>query len=247
MQGAPPKQEATNNSARRCRQGDLEADIRTVRAGSAHQLMRLRNRTQFLTELPHSATVFDVGCGNDSPYLFKSIRPDVRYVGLDVGDYNQEHAPHDYADEYVVISPEAFVDAIERRHGQFDAVVSSHNLEHCSKQDEVVIAMARSLKPGGRIFLAFPAAATVKFPSRAGTLNFYDDATHVRPPNYHRVLDLLKSEAIDIDFASERRRSPIMVAIGLVNESRSRRRRKVMLGTWALFGFETVIWGTKQL
>jgi len=189
--------------------------------------------------------VFDVGCGNDSPYLFKALRPDIRYVGLDVGDYNQAHAPDEYADEYLVVPAEGFLAAIEQRPSQFDAVVSSHNLEHCAQPVEVVTAMARSLRPGGRVYFAFPAAATVSLPSRHGTLNFFDDSTHVRPPDYQLVLDLLREEGIAIDFAAERFRPPIMVALGLINEPVSRFRKKVMRGTWALYGFETVIWGTK--
>ena len=207
--------------------------------------MRLHNRKHFLSVLTGGADVFDVGCGNDSPYLFKAVRPDIRYVGLDVGDYNQGHAPDEYADEYLVVPPEGFLAAIEERRSQFDAVVSSHNLEHCAQPDEVVTAMARTLRPGGRIFLAFPAAATINMPSRHGSLNFFDDTTHVRPPNYRRVLELLKEQDIVIDFAAERHRSPVMAAVGLLNEPLSRFRKRVMRGTWALWGFETVIWGRK--
>jgi SAM-dependent methyltransferase len=196
-------------------------------------------------EISSGAHVFDIGCGNDSPYLFKSSRPDIRYVGLDVGDYQHQHDPRQYADEYLVVPSEGFLHAIQERANQFDVVTSNHNLEHCTNPDAVVTAMARALRPGGRIFLAFPAAATVNFPSRDGTLNFYDDSTHVTPPNYRRVLDLLKAEGILINFAAERYHPLGWVALGLINEPRSRKRNCVQLGTWALYGFETMIWGTK--
>jgi SAM-dependent methyltransferase len=209
--------------------------------------MRPHNRRHFLAELADGADVFDIGCGNDSPYLFKTVRPDIRYVGLDVEDYNQIHEPTEYADEYLLVPAEGFLRAIQERPNQFDAVVSSHNLEHCADPDGVVTAMARSLRPGGRIYLAFPAAATVNLPSRDGTLNFFDDTTHVRPPDYQRVRDLLDSEGVMIDFAAERYRPPMRVAGGILTEPISRIRKKVMRGTWALYGFETVIWGTKTL
>lgn len=220
-------------------------DMLMIQRRSLPAILRLYNRRHFLSLLVDGGDVFDVGCGNNSPYLFKAARPDIRYVGLDVGDYNQEHAPGQYADEYLVVSAESFLAAIEQRQGQFDAVVSSHNLEHCEQPDEVVTAMARALRPGGRIFLAFPAAATVNMPSRQGSLNFFDDVTHVRPPDYRRVLELLKAQDVLIDFAAERSRPPVMAAIGLFNEPISRFRKRVMRGTWALWGFETVIWGTK--
>lgn len=203
-------------------------------------------RPRFLAELGDGAEVFDIGCGNDSPYVFKSARPDIRYVGLDVGDYQQAHDPEQYADEYLLVPPEGFLAEIRDRAGQFDAVTSNHNLEHCADPDAVVVAMARALRPGGRLLLVFPAAATEKLPSRGGTLNFYDDPTHVQPPDYQRVLELLTSEGVKIEFTSERYRPPVWVALGFLNEYRSRSRDKIMTGTWALYGFETVIWGTKS-
>jgi SAM-dependent methyltransferase len=199
----------------------------------------------FIAELPDGADVFDVGCGNDSPYEFKKLRPDIRYVGLDITDYNQEHDPTEYADVYLSVPPEGFTAAIRGRPNQFDAVVSSHNLEHCEDQDGVLTAMARALRPGGRIYLAFPAAASLSMPSRAGTLNFWDDDTHVRPPDFRRVLDLLAAEGIKIDYAAQRYRPLFRLVRGILNEPISRARKRVALGTWALYGFETVIWGTK--
>ncbi|MBB3606991.1 SAM-dependent methyltransferase [Mycolicibacterium sp. BK556] len=199
-----------------------------------------------MTELGEHADVFDVGCGNDSPYLFKSIRPDIRYVGLDVGDYYQEHEPAEYADDYVVVPVSQFLNAIQQRAEQFDAVVSAHNLEHCDDPDNVVKAMAQALRPGGRLYLAFPSAASLSMPSRQGTLNFFDDTTHVRPPDFQNVLRLLRAEGVTIDFAAERYRPPSRVVIGALNEPVSRMRKQVMRGTWALYGFETVIWGRKR-
>lgn len=207
--------------------------------------LRSHSRRYFLEELVDGADVFDIGCGNDSPYVFKALRPDIRYVGLDVKDYNQVHDPTDYADEYIAVPSDGFLAAIQDRPNQFDAVVSSHNLEHCEDPDGVVIAMARALRPGGRIYLAFPAAASLNMPSREGTLNFWDDDTHVRPPDYRRVHELLAAEGIRIDYAAERYRPFLRFAVGILMEPFSWARKKVMRCTWALWGFETIIWGTK--
>lgn len=46
-----------------------------------------RGKGGFLKTLPRGSTLLDVGCGNGSPYWFKANRPDLYYVGLDVGDY----------------------------------------------------------------------------------------------------------------------------------------------------------------
>jgi SAM-dependent methyltransferase len=204
-----------------------------------------RRHRSFLTQLPQGAEVLDVGCGNDTPYLTKSLRPDIHYVGLDVGDYNQAHDPMQYADEYLAVPADGFAAAIRERRNQFDAVVSSHNLEHCEDPDGVLVAMAQALRPGGQIYLAFPCAATTDMPSRDGTLNFWDDVTHIRPPDYQRVIDMLRGEGITVNFAVERYRTVVRTAVGLVVEPVSRLRGRVMPGTWALYGFETVIWGSR--
>ena len=212
----------------------------------AHGVMRANNRRNFLLGLPDRATVFDIGCGNDSAYLFKSLRPDIKYVGLDVGDYRNRHDPKSHADEYIAVPPRDFLGEIQKRAGQFDAVVSSHNLEHCKDQDKVVSAMANCLRPGGRIYLAFPAHATLGLPSRLGTLNFFDDPTHVEPPDYEMVLSTLENTGVSVEFAAERFRPRNWVTLGLLMEPLSRLRGKTMKGTWALYGFESVIWGVKK-
>jgi SAM-dependent methyltransferase len=204
-----------------------------------------RRHRSFLTHLPEGAEVLDVGCGNDTPYLTKSLRPDIRYVGLDVGDYNQAHDPKQYADEYLAVPADGFAAAIRERRNQFDAVVSSHNLEHCEDPDGVLVAMAQALRPGGRIYLAFPSAATKDMPSRDGTLNFWDDVTHIQPPDYRQVIEMLRAEGITVEFAVERYRTVVRTAVGLFVEPVSRLRGKVMPGTWALYGFESVIWGSR--
>jgi hypothetical protein len=109
-----------------------------------------------------------------------------------------------------------------------------------------VRAMARGLRPGGRLFMAFPAEASTRMPTRKGTLNFWDDTTHVRPPDYGRIIELLQQEGVTVVFSSERYRPPLWVLIGLLNEPFSRLRGTVKRGTWALYGFESIVWGTRN-
>jgi len=233
---------------------DVSLDPRSeLKSGLKRQLKSLvfrvvprsRYKYNFLLEIADSGSVFDIGCGNDSPKRFKAARPDIRYVGLDIQDCGQNFGPEKDADEYVVTSPEGFRQAIEDRENLFDAVVSSHNLEHCLDPYGVVPAMARALKPGGRLYLSFPAAHSVRLPSREGSLNFYDDPTHVQPPDFRTVIRLLQEQNINVDFAAERYRPPFWVMRGILSEPLSRTRKAVRSGTWALYGFETIIWGTK--
>lgn len=77
----------------------------------------------FARTLVSGARVLDAGCGNNSPFKLKSQRPDIHYIGLDIGDSN-ETAPI-LADQYILTTPEGFAPAIEALDGCLDAVISS--------------------------------------------------------------------------------------------------------------------------
>ena len=207
-----------------------------------------RGRSTFAQGLKQGARILDVGCGNNSPAWFKAGRPDLYYVGLDVGDYNQNEDVRMIADEYMVTGPEGFAAAIESFSGQMDAVVSSHNLEHCDEPERCLTAMAASLKSNGRLYLSFPCEESVGFPKRAGCLNLFDDATHKAAPAWLPTVEVLKKCGCLIDFQAKRYRPFPQWLKGLLLEPLSSGRRAVIEdgSTWALYGFESVIWARKQ-
>jgi SAM-dependent methyltransferase len=205
--------------------------------------VRRKGKAAFLQSLPRHARVLDVGCGNDSPRRFKAQRPDIWYIGLDI---HRESGSQRFADEYVIVEPADFALTIRRFACQLDAVVSSHNLEHCTAPHDVLEAMLRALRPGGRIYLSFPCEKSTSFPRRRGTLNFFDDATHVVPPRWDYVLSTIEGEGLTLDFVARRYRSPVMWLIGLVVEPASALSNVVMPGTWDLYGFESVIWASRS-
>ncbi len=210
-----------------------------------HCLLHPRRKMAFIFSIPKSAKVLDVGCGNSSPAITKTARPDLRYTGLDVCDYEQASPASDYSEEYLVVSPENFAAEIAKRPNRYDAVICCHNLEHCTEQDQVLVAMLRSLRKNGTIFLAFPCADSIRFPSREGTLNFFDDKTHTTPPDFSKIIGTLRDEAFKVTFARRRYRPWRLFMIGLVLEPISRRKKKVIRGTWSLYGFESIIWAKK--
>ncbi|WP_409334263.1 class I SAM-dependent methyltransferase [Bradyrhizobium manausense] len=202
----------------------------------------------FLQALRPSARVLDVGCGNASPARAKRYRPDIHYTGVDVADHNQTSASLALADRYILLKPEDFASGIAAlESGNFDAVISRHNLEHCSEPDKVLEAMSATLAPGGLLYLVFPCEASVDFPRRQGTLNFWDDPTHVRPPNWANVLSSLKQNGLNVLHSAARYRPPILATIGAVTEPASILTGRIgpYGGTWALYGFESVIWAQK--
>jgi len=217
----------------------IEAYLRTL----VH-LLRKKGKIFFLKSLKKNVSLLDVGCGNSSPSICKVLRPDIYYVGIDIGDYNQHKNPNDVADEYVLTTPEMFSNKIESFQNKFDAVISSHNLEHCNAPNSVLIAMLRTLKFGGRFYLSFPCEASIEFPKRRG-LNFFDDDTHKSIIHLNDLLEIIKSEGFTLDIVVERNRPILLTFIGLMLEPLSIIFRKVMIGTWELYGFESIIWATK--
>jgi SAM-dependent methyltransferase len=208
--------------------------------------LRPRGKLAFLDSLAPGAAVLDVGCGNNSPRDAKVLRPDLVYTGLDVGDYNQQDSIQ-YADAYVVVPPAEFARAISAHEGRMDAVVSSHNLEHCDDPSAVLAAMAAALRPGGRLYLAFPCEESVGFPRRRGTLNFFDDATHTAVPRWQAVVDALDARGVKPDYACRRYRPALLALLGAALEPLGRLLGRNMPGgsTWALYGFESVIWARR--
>jgi SAM-dependent methyltransferase len=210
-------------------------------------LLKPRGKLAFLRTLPPRARVLDVGCGNNSPREFKTLRPDIVYTGLDIGDYNQQDSIA-FADTYMLVPPAAFASAISGHAGQMDAVVSSHNLEHCDDPVAVLNAMVAALRPGGLMYLAFPCEASVRFPRRRGSLNFFDDTTHKAVPQWRSVLCTLRTCGVTLVYACPRYRPKILASVGVVLEPLARLLGRNMPAgsTWALYGFESVVWGRRE-
>jgi SAM-dependent methyltransferase len=62
----------------------------------------------------------------------------------------------------------------------FDVIIFSHVIEHLHNGLEVVKALCALLKPHGRIYIEMPSIRSLYLPSGIGTLNFFDDPTHIR-------------------------------------------------------------------
>lgn len=208
-------------------------------------LVKRHPKQSFLLKQSPNASILDVGCGNDSSWWVKSILPFSRYTGIDVGDdWNTKPSR---ADRYIIVKPEEFSEEIGRLSDQFDVVISAHNLEHCNCPEATFGAMLRALKDGGQMFLSFPCEQSVSFPSRAGTLNYFDDKTHRGiPPSYNSVLKTLNEHQFKIIFAKRNYRTFPYWMIGLCQEPFSSLRGKRLTGTWQFYGFESIIIAEKS-
>ena len=209
-------------------------------------IFRRKALYSFLNQLPQEITILDVGCGNDSSYNIKTCFPTFKYTGIDIGEYNQTKPR--LADNYILTTPEAFASTIRNIPQQFDAVISSHNLEHCNNREETLEAILNVVKPNGGLYLSFPCEASVTFPHRKRTLNYYDDDTHKdAPPAFYEVLQTIKDRGFEIRYSTKRYRPFFLTLLGLLQEPIVWLRNEPLQGTWALYGFESIIWARKRL
>lgn len=199
------------------------------------------NRYSFLRQLNPRARLLDVGCGNDSPSQIRRVLPLCDYTGVDIVD--DDRYKNSENENYIIADPEKFDIAIAKAGRSFDAVISSHNLEHCNDRYKTLSAMLGSVVFGGQIFICFPSEKSVEFPNRGGTLNYYDDPTHVgEPPNFSEVTGRIIDSGFDIEFAAPQFRPFVDRVRGFLNEPKSRKQNRLMAGTWAYYGFESIIW-----
>jgi hypothetical protein len=143
-------------------------------------------RVRFLKTLPHGSVVLDLGAGEGQLRNFREWlgfpRRDLRFVGVSL-----EHGAHTRAYE------EFFVGDVEAQKPRFgltpNAVIAGQFIEHTREPRAIADWLAGLLAPGSLLHFDWPSPHAAKLPARAGilaagydvsTLNFFDDATHVR-------------------------------------------------------------------
>lgn len=209
-------------------------------------LPRPGNKRDFLNGIRDGASVLDVGCGNNSVLRIKAIKPNVKYTGVDIGDYNQTETAKKMCHRYLLTTDEAFTDTIRNLGENFDYVICTHNLEHCADAYGTLSACLARVAPGGSIFIATPAKETVGFPHRKGTLNFTDDTTHRTLVDPEKVLAEMEANNFELVKYFRRYQPLAMRIIGLATEPFSALMKKNLYGTWELYGFETIFWARKR-
>ena len=150
--------------------------------------------------------ILDVGCGNHSPSRTKRHYPKCRYYGLD-------KTPHHNISKEDLVSMEQFfeIDLSDINNLSFvpdrffDCILFSHVIEHLENGREVIAALLHKLVKGGIIYIEFPSPKSVNFPSMKGTLNFYDDPTHIKIYQLEEISTLFSVEEFDIIKAGTRR------------------------------------------
>ena len=204
------------------------------------------SKSNFLLSLNNHASILDVGCGNNSPFKYKFVNPEIQYTGIDIQRYNIDNQDDECADDILIVDRNRFWQSILSQGQIFDAVISSHNIEHVDEPEFVLRAMCDVVKSAGWLYLSFPSKNSTKFPSRKGTLNFYDDPTHRWIPDIDVILKILQEKNFLIHFCEKNHRTNVGYLIGMCLEPFSIMTNRVLPLTWHYWGFETVIWAQKN-
>jgi len=124
--------------------------------------------------------LLDVGAGNHSASKMNFLFPLCSYYGVDLSkDYNNSKEDFDVMKDFFEMDltkldfhliPDNF----------FDGIWMVHVIEHLYNGDEVIKKIIPKLKSGGYIYVEYPGEKSTRLPAMKGTLNFYDDDTHVR-------------------------------------------------------------------
>lgn len=124
--------------------------------------------------------ILDVGCGNHSPTITKLFFPRAHYTGLDRDPaYNLDEEDRKNIDEFILMDltqPEW--DRL--KDNTYDVIILAHVIEHILQGEAVLTELWKKLKPGGYLYVETPSERSLSVPSMPGTLNFFDDPTHVR-------------------------------------------------------------------
>ncbi|MCS7153830.1 MAG: class I SAM-dependent methyltransferase [Bacteroidia bacterium] len=194
-------------------------------------------------------SILDIGCGNHSPTLFKMYFPACTYTGLDrVPDYNL--LPEDRANmDHFILMDLTAADWTQIPDNAYDLITMAHVIEHIPNGEEVITHLWQKLKPGGYLYIETPREKSLFLPSMPGTLNFFDDPTHVRlytPVEIANHLLQLNAEVVRMRVARNWRRlifMPVLLVLHLIFKGTIRRGAL----WWDLTGFAYYVLARKPM
>ncbi|MBO6515660.1 MAG: methyltransferase domain-containing protein [Bacteroidia bacterium] len=192
-------------------------------------------------------TLLDAGSGNKSATDFKTYFPNGTYHGIDlVKDYNYVDGDFDRMDAFYEMDlTKLDYDAIPDNH--FDALLMAHIIEHLHNGDEVIKKLTPKLKSGAVIYVEYPGEKSTTLPSRKGTLNFYDDDTHVRVYSVPEISTVLEESGFEVIAGGTRRswRNILMMPIKFVH---NRIKYGYIMASvfWDWYGFAEFVWARKK-
>ncbi len=190
-----------------------------------------------------SGRLLDVGCGSLSPKRLNDIFGEkFEYVGVDIQDLKSV-LPKNWTFYQLDLEKDNLPFPAET----FDVVIMAHILEHLSlsRAQGILREVYRVLKWGGIVYCEVPSIMSIFMPSisiglkKEGTINFYDDPTHIRPYSKIALWHLLTSSSFKVmRLGTVRNWLKVLVApIGIILAFVMRDRNMLASFLWDIFGF----------
>jgi len=228
-------------------------------------IKNIKRSTQIKVYAPHFNIIYerfgnkqfkllDVGCGPHSVRLFKTLFPNVEYYGIDFS--NEMITPkvkHRMNGYYELNLNDA--DLRELEDNYFDCIVASHVIEHLTDSIRLIERLTKKLKPGGFIFIEYPGLRSTKIisankiPFVRGTLNFYDDKTHVHIYDRNVIAEKLNSSGFRIIKNGYRKNYSYLFLTPLILPFRFFSNRFFLRGSdlWDFTGFAEIVYAKKEI
>ncbi|MBL7776722.1 MAG: methyltransferase domain-containing protein [Chitinophagales bacterium] len=183
-------------------------------------------------------TILDIGAGNHSASKTKKWFPQCSYHGLDLDKtYNNDEHDFNSMDAFYELNLE-HLQFNQIPNNRFDFIMCAHVVEHLQRGDEVLVKMIDKLKPGGYMYVEFPGFRSTQLPSMYGTLNFYDDPTHVRIYSVAELMNLFLRNRMKVISGGTRKHIPTILLMPLKVVYNLIIYRKVMASLfWDFLGF----------
>lgn len=134
--------------------------------------------------------LLDIGTGNHSASKTVSMFPACEYYGVDLNkDYNNSEEDFKVMKSFYEMDL-TLLDFHVIPDNYFDGIWMVHVIEHLHNGDQVIEKLISKLKVGGYMYIEYPGIKSTKLPSMHGSLNFYDDPSHVRIYSVKELTDL---------------------------------------------------------
>ena len=191
--------------------------------------------------------LLDVGVGNHSASKTVSLFPACEYYGVDLNkDYNNSEEDFKVMKSFYEMDltqldfhliPDNF----------FDGIWIVHVIEHLHNGDKVIENLIEKLKPGGYMYIEYPGIKSTRLPSMYGTLNFYDDLSHVRVYSVKELTALFQHKGCSV-LKGGTRRNLFFILVAPFRILGYWIRGKKLIGNifWDILGFAEFIYVRKK-
>jgi SAM-dependent methyltransferase len=191
--------------------------------------------------------LLDVGAGNHSASRITSLFTQCEYYGLDLDkSYNNDEHDFDVMKGFYELDLTKLNFAVVPDE-YFDGIWMAHVIEHLYNGDEVVKGLLKKLKPEGYFYIEYPGKKSTRLPSMRGSLNFKDDASHVRLYSVAELREIFNANKCVVLSSGTRRNwfyilsMPVRILLSLIKKGH-------VEGNvfWDVLGFAEYLWVKKN-